>query len=53
MATFIIAFTVAMFCAWHMNDAGYPEMGILLAAFIGIVSGAFVAHAARRDNGKD
>lgn len=47
MTTFIIAFTVAMFCAWCLSNAGFTAEAVIMAGVIGMISGAVAAHVAK------
>jgi hypothetical protein len=44
MATFLIGFIFATFCAWQLTLAGMDVEAVALAGFLGIASGDFAAY---------
>ena len=51
---FLIAMLVALFCSWHLGNAGYPGTAIAVGALIGLASGIFTAYLDRGEtDGQD
>lgn len=48
MATFILAFIVATFCAWCLAETGLHDVAVVVAGLIGSATGIFLGRMNRQ-----